>query len=601
MWSMATWATVLLEYQSKLDGLHASGLHVQATQSRFGLITGALGLVLVLGILGYVLRAGTSWYPILFAPAVVWSYRRYLAYRRESYQISRLARLYESGIGRINGNWAGSGVSGEEFSRDGHLYEKDLNIFGRGSMFELLCAARSEIGKRRLASYLLDLPEMDETLARQAAVKELAPQSDLREKAHLLGPYSFQDSQWEPFDEWQKSPTVSAPPLQRWILFVNSALLALMILIPWAAGPGNRLWAAEAPFLIAALIAQAAFGFFLQKRVRPALEGMRRIGHELQLFRLGIELLETREFHSVKLKRLVDAVKGAGREVRRLEQLIDALDQCSKDWFYVPSLLLLAPTQLALAVEQWRARHSRNLTIWLDAWAEFEALNSLAAYAHEHPEDVFPELADVPGFEVDGLGHPLLPESVGVRNDVHLGSARRFYLVSGSNMAGKSTLLRAIGINAVLAAAGAPIRALRARTACFAVCACVSVVDSLAEGRSKFMAEVERLRQTLCSAAGPRPVLFVIDEILSGTNSGDRRVAAASYMRALSGAGAIGALSTHDLALTEIAEQPELGGINVHMESRDPSDPFGFDYLLKPGVSAHSNAVAIARLAGVAS
>jgi len=285
-----------------------------------------------------------------------------------------------------------------------------------------------------------------------------------------------------------------------------------------------------------------------------------------------------------------------------LERLFHTVEQCNKDWFNGPSRLLLVRTQVGLEVERWKARHEKDLRTWLDAWAEFEALNSLGVYAHEHPEDVFPAIADdgITVFEASALGHPLLPESVCVRNDVHLDSARKFYLVSGSNMAGKSTFLRTIGINGVLASAGAPVRALRARIACFAVCASVSVADSLAEGKSKFMAEVDRLRETLRSGAGRKPVLFVIDEILNGTNSRDRRIAAESFLRALVGSGAIGVLSTHDLALAEIADDPDLGGTNVHMESNDPSDPFTFDYVLKPGVNTHSNALAIARLAGVA-
>jgi DNA mismatch repair ATPase MutS len=145
------------------------------------------------------------------------------------------------------------------------------------------------------------------------------------------------------------------------------------------------------------------------------------------------------------------------------------------------------------------------------------------------------------------------------------------------------------------------VRSLRARVSSFAVCASISIVDSLGEGKSKFMAEIDRLRETLTAArSGPKPVLFAIDEILSGTNSRDRRVAAESFLRALIGAGAIGALSTHDLALAEIAAHPDLAGSNVHMESSDPADPFAFDYILKPGVSTHSNALAIARMAGVA-
>jgi len=344
-----------------------------------------------------------------------------------------------------------------------------------------------------------------------------------------------------------------------------------------------------------------------RKGVRPVLDRNRSIGHEITLFWQGLALLEAQSFRSAKLKGLAARAKGASGAVRKLDRLIQAVDQCNKDWFYAPSRMLLIDTQLALAIERWKERHGEDLRDWLDAWAEFEALNALACYAHEHPGDVFPEMLEgVAEFEAVGLGHPLLPESACVRNDVHLcavhlGSARRFYLVSGSNMAGKSTFLRTIGINAVLGSAGAPVRARHASQSSFAVCASVSIVDSLGEGKSKFMAEVDRLRETLRAAAsGPKPVLFVIDEILSGTNSRDRRVAAESFLRALISTGAIGALSTHDLALAEIAEDRELGGSNVHMESRDPSDPFAFDYVLKPGVSTHSNALAIARMAGVA-
>lgn len=197
------------------------------------------------------------------------------------------------------------------------------------------------------------------------------------------------------------------------------------------------------------------------------------------------------------------------------------------------------------------------------------------------------------------FGHPLLPERVCVRNDVRLNEARRFYIVSGSNMAGKSTLLRAIGTNAVLASVGAPVRAFHARMGDFAVGASIAITDSLSAGKSKFMAEVERLREVLHLTNGLKPVLFVIDEILSGTNSRDRRVAAEAFVRALVDGSAIGALSTHDLALAEIADRAGSGGINVHMESSDPADPFAFDYLLKSGVGTHSNAIAIARLAGV--
>jgi hypothetical protein len=603
--------TVLLEYQNKLEALRGGLAQAQTKQS------GAIAMLAVVVVIFLFLcnaayssrRAAPGWFPPLVLAMAVMPCRNFLASRRKVSEALRLRRFYQSGMDRLTGDWSGKGVSGDEFSRTGHLYERDLNVFGAGSMFELLCTTRSQLGQGRLASYLLDLPDRNETMARQEAVKELQPRSGLREQICLLGKYSFQGCDWEPFREWLDSPQVLVYRVLSWILPATSIALVLAASIRLTP-PEAGLWTRAAPFLIPLVAAQVLLALSLRDRVRPVLERSRSIGHEIKLFRQGLELLEAQSFHSAKLKDLTERVKGAGGAVRKLNRLIKAVDECNQDWFYLPSRVLLVDTQLGLAIERWKARHGEDLRTWLDAWAEFEALNALGCYAHEHPEDVFPEMLDSPAgtaeFEAAGFGHPLLAESACIRNDVHFNPERKFYLVSGSNMAGKSTFLRAIGINAVLGSAGAPVRAHRARQSSFAVCASVSIIDSLSEGKSKFMAEVDRLREILRAAAsGPKPVLFVIDEILSGTNSRDRRAAVESFLRALihtneTGAGAIGALSTHDLALAEIAEDPDLGGSNVHMESRDPSDPFAFDYLLKPGVSTHSNALAIARMAGVA-
>jgi DNA mismatch repair ATPase MutS len=286
--------------------------------------------------------------------------------------------------------------------------------------------------------------------------------------------------------------------------------------------------------------------------------------------------------------------------IRRLERLIHALDERNKEWYYAVSRVLLIGTQLFLSIERWRAEHGDSLTRWLSAWGEFEALMALAGYSYEHPENTCPHfLEDQAAFEGQGLGHPLLAESVCVRNDVNLNGKTRFYVVSGSNMAGKSTLIRTIGLNAVLAYAGAPVCATDLRLSLFSICASLAVVDSLANGKSKFLAEMDRLRQALDAARESRPVLFLIDEILSGTNSRDRRIAAEAIIRTLVERGALGILSTHDLALAELADLEKLGGANVHMGSRDNSDPMNFDYLVKPGVTTEANALAIAKLAGV--
>jgi DNA mismatch repair ATPase MutS len=254
----------------------------------------------------------------------------------------------------------------------------------------------------------------------------------------------------------------------------------------------------------------------------------------------------------------------------------------------------------ALAVEAWRARHGASVGAWLTAVGELEALCSLAGFAWEHPADVYPELEESePRFEAESLGHPLIPEARCVRNDVALGGATRVLIVSGSNMSGKSTLLRAVGTNAVLALAGAPVRASRLRLSRLSVGATLRIRDSLQEGTSRFYAELVRLRDLVRIAEGPVPLLFLLDEILHGTNSHDRRLGAAAVVSGLVERGAIGLVTTHDLALSAVADEPALHAANVHFEDRLEDGEMRFDYRMRPGVVQTSNALALMRSLGL--
>jgi DNA mismatch repair ATPase MutS len=235
---------------------------------------------------------------------------------------------------------------------------------------------------------------------------------------------------------------------------------------------------------------------------------------------------------------------------------------------------------------------------WLAVLGEFEALLCLSTYTNEHPQDSVPDLlAEGPIFEAKGLGHPLLDEAVSVRNDVHLGKDARFLIVSGSNMSGKSTFLRAIGVNAVFAWMGGPVRCTSLRLSLLAVGAAIRLSDSVIQGRSHFFAEMTRLRR-LIDLAGEGPLLFLADEIMGGTNSHDRRIAAEWVVRALVLRGAIGVITTHDLALTEIAANG-LPGANACFEDSGEGGQLLFDYKLRPGVLTHSNALNIAHALGI--
>jgi DNA mismatch repair ATPase MutS len=262
-------------------------------------------------------------------------------------------------------------------------------------------------------------------------------------------------------------------------------------------------------------------------------------------------------------------------------------------------VLLLRP-QLAIAIDRWHALYGSAVAEWLRAVGETEALAALATFAYERPEDRFPELVEAgPLYEAEGLGHPLIAAPVAVRNDVRLGAGgSRVIIVSGSNMSGKSTLLRSVGVSVVLALAGAPVTATRLRLSALVLGATLHIEDSLQAGHSRFFAEILRIRLIADAARGTVPLLFLLDEILHGTNSHDRRIGAEGIVRALVALGAIGLVTTHDLALTELSST--LGSaVNMHFEDRLENGKMIFDYRMRPGVVEHSNALALMRAIGL--
>jgi len=261
---------------------------------------------------------------------------------------------------------------------------------------------------------------------------------------------------------------------------------------------------------------------------------------------------------------------------------------------------VMSGTQLAAAVERWRLRSAPAASGWLEAIGRLEALASLATLAFEHPDDAVPEVGEPAApLVAEAIAHPLLPLDRAVRNDVALGDPIRLLVVSGSNMSGKSTLLKAIGANLVLAYAGGPVRARSLAVGRWAIGASLVLRDSLLEGRSRFYAEVLRLRDIVAVARAGRPVLFLLDELLSGTNSHDRAIGARGILTGLLAHGAIGVITTHDLALTEIAAAIGAKGANRHLEDTLVNGTLEFDYRLKPGVVERSNALELMKAVGL--
>jgi DNA mismatch repair ATPase MutS len=288
------------------------------------------------------------------------------------------------------------------------------------------------------------------------------------------------------------------------------------------------------------------------------------------------------------------------QQLGKLIRLLTLYDSTRNQFFAAIAWIVLWTTHVALAIEAWRVVSGGSLRGWLMVVGEFEALIALSGYAYEHPDDPFPEIVEnTLAFEGEGLGHPLLPVAACVRNDIALGHPTQIMFVSGSNMSGKSTMLRTVGINAVLAMAGAPVRAHRLKCSRLSIGATLRIQDSLQAGKSRFYAEITRVSQIMALTDGPLPVLFLFDEILHGTNSHDRVIGAEAIIRRFLERKAIGLVTTHDLALTDIAHTLSPQVLNVHFEDHVDNGEIQFDYRMRPGVVTKSNALALMRAVGL--
>lgn len=506
----------------------------------------------------------------------------------------RLCDYYEVGVARLKRDWD-SLDAGQEFIDPNHFYATDLDIFGRGSLFQLLCSARTHAGRETLASWTKMPANREEVLARRAAISELGARHDLREAVVLAGSLKVSDCRPGTFRTWVAEPSSPFPSWGRSIAFI----MMLSVFVPPALYWFKQIDLQTFWFsLVAIVLVRVAFAAIFFQQVRAFEESLGPISVELPIIFEIMRIVLREKFSSERLLAIANKTRNGEAPLRHLKRLIELYKARDNQVLSWPAYFLLWGTQFSMAIDQWRRREGSHMLEWLSALAEFEALLSLATYSYEHPLDTFPEiLEDGPALEAEGLGHPLLDEDTCVRNDILLGGGVQFLAISGSNMSGKSTFVRAIGLNAVLAWMGAPVRCAKLRISRLAVGAAIRVQDSLADGRSHFLAEMQRLRRMI-DVAGEGPLLYLADEIMSGTNSKDRRIATEWVVRALVLRKAIGMITTHDLALTEIANNG-LPGRNMHFEDTGEGGELHFDYRLRPGVLTHSNALNIAHMQGI--
>ncbi len=517
--------------------------------------------------------------------------------RRAGNRARRAVQFYANGLARLEGRWAGTGSSGLEYLDLAHPYAADLDLFGVGSLFERLCTARTRAGEAALAAWLLAPASPEAIRERHEAIVELRPRLDLREDLEILGVEVREGIDPSALAAWGTENRAFAGP----VVPLAAAVLATLataavcgwLFYDWGLLP-----------LFAVILVEIAFVRAVSSRVRQVLKAVQERTHDLVLLSELLRRLETQPLEAPLLQRLAGALDTGGlpasRQIRRLARLLRLLDYQRNQLFMPLAAIWLWTAQFAIRIDAWRTGSGREIARWLKAIGDFEALCALASYAAENPADPFPELASGPScFEAQNLGHPLLRPRDFVRNDVTLCGATRVLIVSGSNMSGKSTLLRTVGTAAVLAFAGAPVYAARLKITPLSLGATLRIQDSLQDGKSRFYAEITRVRQLVDLSRGPLPLLFLFDELFHGTNSHDRCVGARSVVQGLIAKGAIGLVTTHDLALAQIAGDQGSPIVNVHFEDQLVDGKMLFDYRMRPGVVTHSNALALMRAIGL--
>jgi hypothetical protein len=537
----------------------------------------------------------------LLAPVAVYALLTILHERvlRAKARANTAADFYRRGIARIEDRWAASGQTGERFRDANHVYAEDLDLFGPGCLFELLSTARLPMGESRLANWLGEGSEVGTILERQKLIEELREKLDLREDLAVTGEDLRARLNPESLIDWAEGKSIL--PGGSWR--VIAALLAI------AAGAGIVYYLETATLwpLLSVMALEAIVLAWLRRKAHTVIEGVDCNAEGLLLFSEILERLEREPFTSPHLREFAAELKGenepASRAIRKFARIVYWIDASDGVLAKMAELPFLYSVQVGMASEAWRRRWGAKIRRWAELTGEMEALLSLATYSYEHPADPFPEFVGAKEglgfFDGDELGHPLIAAEKSVRNSVRLDTQTRVLLVSGSNMSGKSTLLRVVGINTVLAMAGAPIRAKRLQLTPLKIGTRIRSTDSLQEGRSSFYTEILHIRKVFETANGAVPLIFLFDELLEGTNSKDRRIGAEGLIQGLLKRRAIGIVTTHDLALTEIAAA--VGNVmrNMHLEDQVVDSKMRFDYKLRDGVVEKSNALELMRLIGL--
>jgi MutS domain V len=548
--------------------------------------------------LGQVPREGWWGVVVAFVAYVLLAWRHHRVFAAEERERLRVV-LNERGLARLDGRWHTFAEKGERFLEPGHLYTPDLDVFGQGSLFQLINETATRAGEETLAAWLSQPAGAVEVTQRQGAAQELAPMLDWRQTLAYEGRLTARDkANPAAFIAWAEGgPMLDAVRWARplaWVL--PPVTLALYLLGQQGVVPRPLWWAGLLAQLAVVAATRRTFAAMFE-RVQAGETGFARYE---RIFRV----VEQARFSHPHLLALQQGLQRPGAppvsEVFAHFSRVHGFASLRLSQFHpVIHLFTLWDFHALFALERWQKEHGASVRAWFEALAALEALACLAGLAHDRPHFTWPTVREgPPTVDVRGVGHPLLEAPV--RNDVKLHGPSCALLITGSNMSGKTTLMRAVGLNAVVALAGGPVCADALGVSPLQVLTAMRVRDSLEQGVSYFYAEVRRLKKVLDAAAAVKgQALFLLDEILTGTNTRERHLASREVLKLLLATGAIGAITTHDLSLAELAREYPGRVCNVHFRDHVEDGRMTFDYRLREGVVDTTNALRVMALAGI--
>lgn len=509
--------------------------------------------------------------------------------------LEHLERIQQDELFSIGGDFSHNS-SGSEFINIHHPYSHDLDIFGEGSLFQYINRSKTRGGKQLLADYLASMPKSADVItSRQEAVKELAGKNDFRHEVQALSMQieEQQDDQRQ-LDHWLTQPDFLYGKKPYGFILNTFPVITLALVISAFFVDGL------AGFAVLAAGMQWVFLGFHLKRINAFHQYISTKQNVLEKNGRILYFIRSEKYSSAQMQHLGAKAHEADEKVRQLASLVRAFDARNNSMTnLVVNSLLLYDLQCVYRLEKWKGENASRLRGWMDTVHEAEVLCSMATFLFNHPPFVFPVISAGRELSAKDLGHPLLPEGERVNNDLHIDEKQSILIITGANMAGKSTFLRSVGVNVVLALSGAPVCASEFRCPLIGVRSGMRTADSLKEHQSYFYAELDRLKSIMDELRQGKPVLILLDEILKGTNSTDKQTGSVALVKQLIGYPCLALIATHDLALGDLEVQYPGKVANYSFEANIDNDQLSFDYKLKRGLAQKMNATFLMRKMGI--